>query len=243
MAQASTQTTLLNKKVSLAQPASGFRAGLDTVMVAAACPASSGSYVLDAGCGAGGALYCLMARVPNLSAKAIDIGPEYIEHATQNAQANGWSEQVECVVGDYLQLSDERAYDHILSNPPYMEEGTHFISTNPMKMRALGHVDAQASMEAWLKKAHFLLKSKGSLTIIQRADMLDKIILGLGKRFGSTEIFPLAPKEGEPAKRVIVRTWKDRLGPLKLHSPLVIHEKDGTYTERANAILKDGQAI
>ncbi|MGE4313982.1 MAG: tRNA1(Val) (adenine(37)-N6)-methyltransferase [Pseudobdellovibrionaceae bacterium] len=243
MGLTSTQTTLLDKKVTLKQSSTGFRAGLDTVMVAAACPAKPKSYVLDAGCGAGGALYCLMVRVPDLSAKAIDVSDEYIALARENAEANGWAEQVECVSGDFLTMAEDTRFDHILTNPPYLEEGTHYISTDPLRAQALGHLDAQSGTEAWLKKAHRLLKSKGSLTLIQRADMLDKIILGLGKRFGATEIFPLVPKEGEPAKRVIIRTWKDRASPLTLHSPLVIHKKDGTYTGCANAILKDAKPI
>ena len=45
----------LGGRLRLAQPASGYRAGADAVMLAAACAARPGQSVLDLGCGAGAA--------------------------------------------------------------------------------------------------------------------------------------------------------------------------------------------
>ena len=54
----------LGGRLVLRQPARGYRAGADAVMLAAACSARAGERVLELGCGAGAALFCLGARVP-----------------------------------------------------------------------------------------------------------------------------------------------------------------------------------
>ena len=51
----------LGGRLRIAQPAQGYRAGADAVMLAAACPARPGQSVLELGCGAGVAL---MAQAP-----------------------------------------------------------------------------------------------------------------------------------------------------------------------------------
>src|SRR5512139_3877326 len=58
-----TDDRLLGGRVRLQQPASGFRAAIDPVLLAAAVPAGEGDIVLDVGCGTGAAALCLATRV------------------------------------------------------------------------------------------------------------------------------------------------------------------------------------
>ena len=57
-----TEGTLLGGRVRYAQPARGYRTGIEPVLLAAAVPAVPGQAVLEAGTGAGAALLCLAAR-------------------------------------------------------------------------------------------------------------------------------------------------------------------------------------
>ena len=69
---------------------------------------------------------------------------------------------------------------------------------------------------------------------------MDDIIFALGPRgrkFGAITVFPLWPKVGETAKRVLVKARKGVAAPLQVTSGLVLHADDGNYTETANAIL------
>lgn len=79
--------------------------------------------------------------------------------------------------------------------------------------------------------------------MIHRADMVDKIIQGLGRKFGAIEIMPLYPKIGQEAKRVIIRAIKDRKTSARLHAGIILHQENGGYTTAADAILRDGAAI
>ena len=58
--------------------------------------------------------------------------------------------------------------DLVLTNPPFLEEGQARIS--PDKGRAAAHALPAGGLEAWLKACTGLLKPKGRLVLIHRAD-------------------------------------------------------------------------
>jgi len=83
-------------------------------------------------------------------------------------------------------------------------------------------------------------RHKGSVTFIHRADRLAELLIGLEGRAGEITVFPLWPKDGEIANRVIVRARKGIKTPMQLMSGLTLHEADGGYTPGADAALKGG---
>ena len=58
-----------------------------------------------------------------------------------------------------------------------------------------------------------------------------------------TDIFPLWPKTGLPAKLVLLRGVKNAQTPMRLAPGLVLHNPDGSFTPPAQAILGDGAAL
>jgi len=240
------ETYLLDKKVKLLQPEKGFRTGIDTVLAAAACPAGPGQRVLDMGCGVGGISFCLLHRVPEAKVTGVDIQDDYIRLAQKNTAINGPGYDihfVSCDIRQYSAASPESRFDHVVSNPPFLEAGQHIPSPEEGKARARGHDVSGFDIKDWIDAGFRNLKSGGSLTIIHRADALDRIIQALGRRFGAVEIIPLWPRAGVAAKRVIVRALKDRKSPATLHAGLVLHEADGSYTTGAEAVLRRGVTL
>lgn len=242
MGLTSDEITVLGQKVRLLQlAAGGFRTSLDSVMLAAACPAKAGDHVLDMGCGVGGASFCLLHRVPDLRLTGIEWESAYLDLARQNATLNNAAEKavfIHADIRDYRVEGHKPVYDHVIVNPPFSEAGTHTVSPDPIKAKALGHVQDDLSLEDWINAAHRLVKSKGSLTIIYPTSGTDKIIRAMGKRFGAIEIIPLWPRAGIDSKRVIIRAIKDRQTPCVIRSGLVLHKDDGAYTEEAETVLR-----
>ena len=64
--------TFLDGRVKVTQPESGFRSGLDAVMLAAAVPAASDQTALELGAGSGAASLCLAARVGGLRVTGVE---------------------------------------------------------------------------------------------------------------------------------------------------------------------------
>ena len=56
-------------------------------------------------------------------------------------------------------------------------------------------------------------------------------------------VLPVAPRAGEAAGRAIIQGRKSARGPDRLLAPLVLHQPDGSFTEAAERVLREGAAI
>jgi tRNA1(Val) A37 N6-methylase TrmN6 len=88
-----------------------------------------------------------------------------------------------------------------------------------------------------------MARPKGGVTFVHRADRLDELLSLLHGRAGGIVLFPLWPKAGRAAKRVIVRARPGIKTPMRVSPGLVLHEEAGGYTAEAQAILRDGAAL
>ena len=234
---------LLDKKVKIRVLIDGFKPGLDSVCLAAACPAEEGDRILDMGCGVGTAGLCVLNRVAKTKLTGVDFQSDHVELAQENAVLNAMDERADFVVEDIKSFKADKRFDHVICNPPFLETGAHLVSPSAKRAMAMGHLEEDFDIAVWIKAGFDSLKASGSLTLVHRADMLDKVILAMGKKFGAVEIIPLWPKTGRDARRVIVRAIKDRKTPATLHAGIVLHEDDGQYTEQAERILRGEDRI
>ncbi len=236
-----TEDWLLGGRVRLRQPRDGLRAGLDAVLLAAAVPARPGEAVLEAGTGSGAALLCLAARVPGLRLQAVELDAAMAALAQRNAGDNGLAPQG-ILCGDVLDLPLARRLGPVqqaFANPPFWPGGTA-----PPAARRRGATHEQgATLVDWLRFLHAALAHRGTLTLVLPTARLDDAMAGLqALHCGGVQVFPLWPRRGEAAKRVILRARKGSRGPTVLQPGLVLHDEGG-FTEAAQRILRDGQAL
>lgn len=232
-------------KLRLWQPVRGYRAATDAVFLAAACRAKPGQSVLDLGCGAGAVSLCLAARVPDLQLAGLELQPLYAALARRNAERNGVKLDVH--EGDLtaMPVALRRDFDHVVANPPWYPAGG---SASPLDLRAKA-MQAALPLSAWVTTATRRLAPGGWLTLIAGADSVPEMLAAMAPKLGSASILPLTAREGREALRVILRAKKGGRAPFRLLPPLVIHRgpaHDGdreSYTEEANAILRDGAGL
>lgn len=235
---------LLGGRVLLRQGARGYRAGMDAALLAAACDASDGARVLEAGCGAGGALLAAAVRRPGASFLGVERDSAAAALARLNAQANGLQDRVEIVDAD-VALPFKRLglppFDAVMANPPFFDDPGALRAPTPEK---LGAWMADGGLAAWIG---FLLKAVregGSITVIHRADRLADILALLAAKAGSFQVRPIHPHADAPAKRVLVRALKTGKAPLQLLPALVLHPREGAkHTNEAEAILRGEAAL
>ena len=228
--------TFLDGKVRVTQPETGFRSGLDAVMLAAAVPALAGQTALELGAGAGTASLCLAARVPGLSIIGVERDEKLVALACNNAAANGAG----CgfAAADIFALPAElkRDFDQVFANPPFHGEG----QASPDDGRAAALMD-DGQLGDWLKLGLQRTVSDGFFTTILRADRLNEALAALPAK--GVSVFPLWPREGTAAKRVIVQARKGSRAPFSLLPGLVLHHQDGSWTLEADAVLRRGSAL
>lgn len=239
-----TEDAFLGGRVTLRQPAAGYRAAIDPVLLAAAVPVAAGERVADLGCGVATAGLCLLARVPDATVAGLELQPSLAALAAENAALNGCAGRLTVVTGD---VADPPAgfaaacFDHVMLNPPYLEPGA--VRAPAQELRRVATVEGAPPLEDWLARALALLRPRGSLTVIHRADRTDRLLAALAPRCGGVAVFPLWPRQGEGAKRVIVQARRGSGEPLRLLPGLVLHEADGSFTPAAQAVLRDAAAL
>jgi release factor glutamine methyltransferase len=82
---------------------------------------SQPSTALDFGTGSGCIAIALAAKCPAAKIIALDISPEALDIARQNAAKNNVAERIEFLQGDgFAALPKETQFDLIISNPPYI---------------------------------------------------------------------------------------------------------------------------
>jgi tRNA1(Val) A37 N6-methylase TrmN6 len=226
----------LNGRVIVRQPAQGFRGGLEAVMLAAAVP--DGATALELGAGAGTASLCLASRLPAISITGLEIEPDLVRLAVENAAANGMQARVHFAVANAfaLPLEFKREYDCVLANPPFHGEG----QASPDQVRARALMD-QGSLGDWLQAGLKRTRSGGFFTAILRADRLNEALAALP--LTGVTVLPLWPKAGEPARRVLIQARKNSGAGFRLAPGLILHDETGAYTPEADAILRGEAAL
>ena len=248
-APATTTDEFLGGRIGVVQPARGHRAGSDAVFLAASVPAREGQSVLDIGAGAGVAGLCLLARIGGLKVTAVEIDPRLVGLAVENAAKNGFAQNFQAVEADVTSAGkafreagiSREAYHHLIANPPFYPESK--VRAAPDSNRAAAHVMREGGLAAWVRFFAAMAAPNGLLTLIHRPDCLGELLELLDGRFGDIAIFPLFPKDGEAAKRMIVQAKKGSRAGISLLPGLVLHEADGRYTPEAEAVLRGGAAL
>jgi len=238
---------LLGGRVRLYQPQTGYRAGVDPVLLAAACAAQPGHSVLELGCGGGAALCCLGARVTGLRLTGLEVQPDYAALARRNLAENALDgEIIEGDVASPPARLKAQTFDHVIANPPYFEQGKGLSARDAG--RGAGRAGAVA-LEVWLGLAAKRLRPGGHALVIQRAERLPELMAAMAGTLGGIELLPLWPRAGRAPRLVLLRGRKESNAPFRFHPghvmhPGAAHQRDGEgYAPLFEAIFRDAAAL
>ena len=251
-----TSDAFLGGALEVLQPSRGYRAGLDAVLLAAACGAEIGNQarILDAGAGVGVAGLCVARRVPDAHVTLVEREPELAALARQNAARNQLDARIRVVELDVAEggaaINRSRETDtgisagvfsHVIANPPYFTEGRG--TRSPADLKAASHEMADGALDQWCRFLATAAASNGLVTVIHRADALDALLHGLGRRFGGLRVLPLYPRVGTEAHRVIVQGRKGSRAPLSLLPGIELHGDGNGFVPAIDAVLRHGAAL
>ncbi|MBO6544619.1 MAG: methyltransferase [Alphaproteobacteria bacterium] len=239
----------LGCRLQILQPAKGYRAGIDAVMLAASVDAKPGERVLDLGAGVGTASLCLAHRLAGIAVTGLEVQADLVVLAQENARRNGLAARATFVEGSVAEKAASLAtkeiaygsFDHVMTNPPFYDEEKVWPSPDAGKAKA--HAFDEVNLKTWVEVACAMAKPKGTVTFVHRADALPDLLLHVGKRLGDLKVLPLWLRQGEDAKRILLRGTKGSRAPFTMMSGFTLHRREGGFTAEADAILKEGGAL
>lgn len=245
--QPATVDAFLGGRLRLHQPVSGHRSGHDAILLAASVSARPGDRVVEFGAGVGAAGLALARRVPDVTLLLVERDVELAGLAAANAAFNG-------IPADTLLLdvtADAAAFerfglppdgvDVVLMNPPFNDAARQQAS--PDTARAQAHVATPSTLTDWVHAARRILKPRGVLTLIWRADGIGEVLAALTRGFGSIALQPVHGRASSPAIRILVRAVKGGRAPAQIHPGLMLNDSSGVPTCEAQAVLAGNDAL
>lgn len=236
-----TEDTVLGGKVTLFQPAKGFRAGTDSLLLASAVNLPDGGHALEIGCGCGGALLPAAWRNKEARFTGLEVDPAMTLLAKRGVMANGTAMRVRLETGEASAWVRDREnmFDLVFSNPPYFQPGT----IKPTGTEKQSAYITPLTTDEWVKAMLHAAKPKAPVILIHRAAELSALLSAFDRRAGEITVLPIYSKPGEPAKRILVRARKGlRRGETRLLPPVYQYDVDGEVTEFLKSV-RNGESI
>lgn len=210
-----------------------FCFGIDAVLLSSFAKVKRGEKVLDLGTGTGILPILLEAKSEGKHFTGLEIQEESADMARRSAEYNHLQEKIEIVTGDIKEAATifgTVSFDVITTNPPYMI-GQHGLS-NPESAKAIARHEVLCCLTDILRESAKILRPKGRFYMVHRPFRLAEILAEMQK-YGLEPkrmrlVYPYVDKE---PNMVLVEGMKGANPRMTVEPPLIVYEKDGSYTE------------
>ncbi|GHU19071.1 methyltransferase [Alphaproteobacteria bacterium] len=232
-----TKDYILKGKLSLLQPKHGYRVAIDPVVLSSFVNAKDGQSILDVGCGVGAISLILKLKNPSAQITAVDVDPDICDICVRNSEENSLDIDIINVgIENFHKNLHNKLFDHVVTNPPFFNKRSARVSD----LKLLANFETM-ELSDWISCCLKNLKNGGMFYIIHHASRICDILSSLAKKAGATEIIPIFPKDDQDAIRVIVKCKKGSMESTRITSGLILHDKEGNFSESAKAILESSR--
>jgi tRNA1(Val) A37 N6-methylase TrmN6 len=244
-----TDDAFLGGRLQVLQPRSGYRAGIDGVLLAATVDVKAGAQVLDVGAGVGIVGLCVASRLPDVRITMVERDGGLAGLARRNIARNGFENRARVIVADVTQpianwpeiAGAAETFEYVLANPPFFVEGRGTVAPDPVKAGA--NAMPEGGLDRWVRFMASMTRPGGCIGLIHRAEALAEVLDALTGRFGGAAVTPMHPRAGERATRVLVHAIKGSRAPLQLRPGLVLHGPGNDFLPEIAAVLRDGAPL
>lgn len=218
------------KKFKIFHDKCGMKIGTDGVLLGAWADVEHDRRILDIGSGSG--LIALMVAQRNEQAmiSGIDIDPDAVEQANENASMTLWSNRLHFICQDVRQFKCEKndTFDHLICNPPFYQDAL----SSPDKKRNFARNTSVLPFDELIQASTGLLRADGRFSVVLPAGIADEFIQ-LCWEYGlnlSRKTYVIT-KVGKSAKRVLLEFIKGRPDHYPAATYLTMKNELGESTE------------
>lgn len=228
-----TKDNVLYGALTAWQPVDGPRVTVDTILLASFVKARGKDRILELGCATGVISLLLALRLPEATKiEGIDIQEDLVNLAKRNAQENGLDARVSFFLSDLRNIKDRYAsqsFDVVVTNPPYDEP--HRSRWTDSFSDATARQGLYCSLKDVVKAAHFVLKNKGHLFMIFRAQRGAELVATLvNENLEPKRLQMVHPYPGKKATVILVEAVRSAGKGVVIESPLYIYDGEGNFT-------------
>ena len=212
----------------LLQKRTGFRFGMDSVLLADFAAVRKEDTVVDFGTGTGILPLLLIGREKGQLFRAIEIQEEYCEMASRTMVLNHLEDRVSIICGDAGnadRLLPPFSVDAVICNPPYGIHGAAL--TSPIPERATARNQAEDMLSRFFTAAFRILRGKGKFSMVYPAPQMLQAMELMHRCHLEPKRFQLVyPYADKPANLVLIEAVKDAKPMLHPMDPLIVYEKN-----------------
>ena len=217
----------------LIQNTACFCFGMDAVLLSSWATAKKGDKVLDL-CTGNGVIPILMhGKNEGITCTGLEIQETSYELAARNVAINELNGDINMVKGDVkeaMQLLGGSVYNVVTCNPPYMNENHGIV--NPESAKAIARHEILCTLDDVVKAAAMCLKVKGHFFMVHRPQRLVDIFEAMRKyKLEPKRMQMVHPYTDAEANMVLIEAVKGGNSQLTVEQPLVVYNKDGSYTK------------
>jgi len=214
---------------------SSMKVGTDGVLLGCYAEIGDTKRILDIGCGSG-VISLIAAQKSQADIIAIDIHKASAKEAQENFNRSPWRNQLQSKpisVQDFS-LSNPKAFDVILSNPPFFENSMKSISDQRNLARHTDTLNSEDLLNAGIQ----LLNTQGIISIIMPIVEGEELIrTALTKGYFLKRKLLIFPKASKAANRLIIDLC--RYPSESKEDQLIIRKENNEYTQEYRNMTKD----
>ena len=226
------------------QKKEGFRFGLDAVLLSSFADIYKNARVMDLGAGSGVIPILIAGKTEAKHITGIEIQEEIAQMAQRSVGMNNLDDRIHIMCGDIrncTQIFKKSSFDVVVSNPPYINQGTGFINENDSK--AISRHELKCTLEDVVKAASGLLKRGGQFAMVHKPNRLVDIVCQMRKYYIEPKYIQFVhPRPHKRANLLLIKGRKQGGVELKMLEPLYVYDESGDYSQQISNIYCKGVA-
>lgn len=225
------------KGYKIIQPDSGFKFGIDAVLLANFVRPKKGDVGVDLGSGTGIIPTIIVGKSKVSRIVGIEIQKTVWEASVRSTKYNNLEDKLEFINHDIKKIGEillRHSYDFVVSNPPYYKINTMASENN---QKNISRHEFTINHKEIFRAASYLLKSKKPFYMIHKPERLVELFEDAKKySLEPKEIQFIHPSTEKAPNLILLKYVKDGNSGLKYHPPLYVYNTAGEYTDQIKFI-------